>query len=378
MRYLKRRTVKGVTYTYFRDRAGKLTALPGAEGSGEFKRAYDVCLRAMLVEKGAPDRPPADAKDTVAKAIEVYLNSTRYAGLALSTKKRQRKDLDLIRECELGRSRLRDFDVYHVNRYAEGTAKKRGTAAAQKLIHIISDVWQTAIDYPEFGIAKLPNPTHAARGVYKVQREHRPWPVELLEQFDATAPLYLVRAKNLLHYSVQRGGDCVKLRWSDYDGEALYVRPEKTHGERKAKAQRKQCVEPLREMLDQMIADGAPSRCDHILVNGDGQAFANAAVLSKAIARHLRRIGHGASTYNMHGLRKTGACDIVLAGGGVAELKSVGWQSDSQALYYVRGLDSNRANRNAADLWNAELKRQLQAKRREQEVAARRSNIRAV
>jgi hypothetical protein len=57
-------------------------------------------------------------------------------------------------------------------------------------------------------------------------------------------------------------------------------------------------------------------------------------------------------------LRKTGAVDAVMAGAGVAGLKSFGWKSDSQALYYARGVDKRQQNEQTIDLWNAAIERQ--------------------
>jgi hypothetical protein len=371
VKYIKQQKVAGVTYSYFRDRAGRLTKLNGAVGSPQFKAEYDVCLRRMLGE--ANEQPPRikDAKDTVAKAIEIYLASTKFAGLAASTRQRSARTCELIRASELGRARLRDIDARLLNRYSEGIAKRHGKSVADRHIHVLSSIWRAALNHDEFGTHKLANPADAAESHYRVQREHRPWPVEVQAQFMATAPEYLQRAKMLLHFSLQRGGDCTKMRWSDYDGECLAVRQEKTHGERAAEPIYIAVPDPLRDMLD-----ASPRLADTILVNGDGHPFANASVLSKAIHRHLIRIG--ARGYVMHGLRKTGAIDVVMSGGGVSDLKSYGWKSSSQALYYVNGCDSRRVNRNAVDRWNAELRTQIEKRERDRRVAARRSNIKAV
>lgn len=378
LRYIKR----AGAYTYFRDRQGRTTALPGKIGSPEFKRAYQICLDAMLGSSSAPPVRIGDAKDTLAAAITVYLDSSHFAGLADSTRKRLARECEAMRTAPIGRGRLRDMDVHTVNRYTEGLAKKHGTSVADRHGHLLSSIWDAAIDHPQFDIARVAKPTLIARSHYKVQREHRPWPAELQARFMATAPDNLKLAKTLLHFSVQRGGDCCAMKWADYvegqDGKKfLLVRPQKTHGERKAEPSYHQVPDVLVEALD-----AAPRTCETILVNGDGQPFANAAVLSKAIKRHLIRIGaakKGERSFVMHGLRKTGALDVVLAGGGVPELKAVGnWASDSQALYYVRGFDRRRANANAVDLWNAKIKEQVAQRQHELEVADRRAKIKAV
>ena len=45
------------------------------------------------------------------------------------------------------------------------------------------------------------------------------------------APARLKLAKLLLQLSVQRGGDCVRMPIKDFDGNGLFVRPEKTSGD---------------------------------------------------------------------------------------------------------------------------------------------------
>jgi integrase len=371
VKYLKR-TTSG--HVYFNNR-GKLTALP-AEGSPEFRQAYATCLAARLGEtKPAPRL--GDGPDTVAKAIEVYLSSTRFAGLAASTRKRLGRHCEAIRTSPLGQARLRDMDVHLIDRWSEGIAKRQGASVADRYVHVLSSIWQCAIKFPQFGIAKLAKPTDVAESHYTVQREHRPWPEAVFENFIATAPANLALAVMLLRWTVQRGGDCIRMTWDDYDGERIAVRPEKTHGERNAEPNYITVVEPLREALD-----AAPRTAETILVAGGNQhsigekPFGSANTLGKAIRRHLRAIG--VNGYSMHGLRKMGAIGVVMAGGGVSELKSWGWKSDSQALYYVRGCDSRRLNRNSADAISAEYRRQIEQARHDREVAARRANIKAV
>jgi integrase len=362
LKYLLRRQIGGRAYVYFRDRAGRLTRLPGVEGSGEFQRAYDGCMAVLAGDEA----PKGEARighlpDSIAAAIGVYLASTKFAGLRPSTRARIMRHCEALRD-RLGTARLRDLDVDAVDIYSEQIARKQGGSVADRHVHVLSSIWQAARKHPAFGIKKISNPTVEAESHYKVQREHRPWPIELQDKFMATAPANLQLAKLLLHFSVQRGGDCVRLRWSDYDGRGLFVRQEKTGGERDAEANYLLCPVPLRAALDEALQSrpGA-GPADTILVNEYGRPYTAAATLSKAIKRHLVRIGaakKGERSFVMHGLRKTGAVDAVMAGAGVAGLKSFGWKSDSQALYYARGVDKRQQNEQTIDLWNAAIERQ--------------------
>jgi integrase len=357
LKYLLRRQINGTAYVYFRDRAGRLTRLPGLEGSLEFQRAYDGCLAQLTGAGEAPAREGriAHLPDSIGAAIAVYLASTKFTGLRPSTKAIVSRHCEALHD-RLGTARLRDLDVDAVDIYSEQIARKQGASVADRHVHVLSSIWKAARKHPQFGIKKIPNPTVEAESHYKVQREHRPWPLELQKQFMATAPANLQLAKLLLHFSVQRGGDCVRMKWSDYDGRGLFVRQEKTGGDRDAEANFHICPEPLRLALD-----AAPRLADTILTNAYGRPFGTASVLSKAIHRHLIKIGaakKGERSFVMHGLRKTGACDAVMAGAGVAGLKSFGWKSDSQALYYARGVDKRKQNEQTIDLWNAALERQ--------------------
>jgi integrase len=373
LRYLLRRRINGTAYVYFRDRAGRLTRLPGLEGSAEWRRAYDLCLAQMAGAKA----PIAEARigclpDSIAAAVEVYIGSTRFAGLRPSTRARVLRHCEAIRQ-RLGAARLRDLDVDAVDIYSEQIARKQGASVADRHVHVLSSIWRAAKKHPQFGIKKIANPTVEAESHYQVQRAHRPWPLDLQHKFMRTAPANLQLAKLLLHFSVQRGGDCIRMRWADYDGAGLLVRQEKTHGERDAVANYHECPKPLRDALD-----AAARTADTILTNAYGRPYTSASTLSKAIHRHLVAIGaakKGERSFVMHGLRKTGACDVLDAGAGVAGLKSVGgWKSDSQALYYARLAEQRPTNKKSVALWDAEIER----REREAEVADRRSQIRRV
>jgi hypothetical protein len=65
----------------------------------------------------------------------------------------------------------------------------------------------------------------------------------------ATAPRRLRVAKLLLHFSAQRGGDCIDMRWRDFDGRGISVRPEKGGGESLELANDHRCPKPLLKVL---------------------------------------------------------------------------------------------------------------------------------
>lgn len=384
LKYLLRRTINGTAYVYFRGRGGKLTRIneAGPEGSPEFMAAYARCLQQ---HKGVVEQPRETTRvgvmpDSLAAAITIYLSSTKFESLRPSTRARILKQCEAIRTWrkdgtgpEFGTAPLRGIDVDAIDIYSEAVAKQAGASVADRHVHVLSSIWKAARKHPQFGIKKLSNPTVEAESHYRVQMEHRPWPIDIEEQFIATAPANLALAVLVLHFSMQRGGDCVKMRWDDYDGRGIYVRQEKTHGERDAVANYHVCPAPLREALD-----AAPRTADTILVNAYGRPYTASSTLSKAIARHLRRMGvakKGVRSLVMHGLRKSGACDVIAAGASVPQLQAAGgWKSASQAIAYAKKLDPRKLQASSVELWDAELLKQKAAR----EVAKRRAQIKVI
>jgi integrase len=368
----KRRFIKYAKgYVYFRLPSGKLIPLPTDESSVEFERAYQACL-AKRDAAPAPVARVANMPDSVSAAIQIYLSSPGFLKLRDSTKARQRRHCERMRE-EIGTGRLKDLNTRAIDIYSEQVERQYGASVADRYVFVISKIWQNVKKYEQFDIWEMANPTREARKAYEVQQAHRAWTDDVQERFMAAAPAQLQLAKLLLHFSAQRGGDCVKMLWSDYDGEGITVRQEKLHGERDAEPDYYLCPKPLREALD-----AAPRTAETILTNAYGQRYADASVLSKAIKRQLIRVGlarKGERTFVMHGLRKTAAKDVAPLGVGAGGIKSItGHRTDQEANYYAQGFERKRVNRAVVEAWDAELER----KEREREIEQRRAQIHRV
>jgi integrase len=382
-RYLYRKKVKGKSYLFFRHK-GKLTPLPADEDSPEFRRAYDAAMRTIrLAAATTVPLPVASSKtgarflpDTLGAAIERYLDSAAYDRLAPSSKAQYQQTLKHLR-ARLGTGRLADLDPDVIDIYTDRLAKECGLSVADRHMRLISKIWQVCRKFPEFNLKGKFNPTLNTETHYAVKQRHRPWPRAIQDKFMAGAPDHLRLAKLLLHFSAQRGGDCIRMKWTDYDGKGISVRPRKTHGEVEPLPNYHLCPKPLREALD-----SAPRIADTILVNAHGKPYANANVLSHAIKRELVRLGRaeeGLRTFVMHGLRKTAASDVGSLGVGAAGIKSVGgWRTDDEANYYAHDADQRRINAMVVGQWDADLERQEAAGRRATAVKARRAAIRAV
>jgi integrase len=242
-KYLYRKTVKGRAYLYFRMPSGKLIPLPLDRSSPEFRLAYDEALRSVA---------PAPAKaakiiphsSTIAAAIDVYLDSLEFRSVKPRTQARYRAACDAIREL-LGTCRLRDLKISNLDVYSEVMTKDRGASIADLHISLLKMIFETCRKHSQFNIADLANPALHVKRRYEVKHAHRAWTDEALAKFAAAAPEHMRLALLLLWFSGQRGGDVVKMRWADFDGTGLSVRPEKTNGHAEAEANYHECPEPL-------------------------------------------------------------------------------------------------------------------------------------
>jgi hypothetical protein len=361
MKYLYSKTVNGKTYLFFRYK-GKLTPLPPDQNSAEFRRAYDAARRAARATlTPAIALRPSNGADTINAAIDVYLDSAAFDRLEASTKAQYLRTVAQLRQ-RLGTGRLADLDSDAVEIHTDQVAKRHGTSIADRHLRLMSKIWQICRKHPQFKLKGQFNPTLNTETHYTVQQRHRPWSREVQDAFMAGAAEHLKLAKLLLHFSAQRGGDCIKMLWTDYDGKGLTVRQQKTDGEVEALPDYYICPKPLREALD-----AAPRLAPTILVNALGRPYANANVLSHAIKRELVRLGlakPGERTIVMHGLRKTAAAEVGSLGVGAAGIKAIGgWRTDQEANYYAADHDKRRINALVVDQWDAELERQARQPR---------------
>jgi integrase len=388
-KYLYPKTVKGRPYLYFRMADGKLVPLPLDQTSAEFRRAYDACRKTrdkVAVPATLPARRTIDTGnvsfigDTVGRGIEVYKESAAYKATKASTKKKYDKWLSTLNE-KLGTTRLRDLDVNAVDIYSDMIATEMSPSNARFQIAMISNVWDACKKHKEFGLTKLPNPTLGAETRYRIAKPHQPWSDDVQEKFMQLAPMSLRLAKLLLHFSAQRGGDCVKMRLTDFDGRGLFVRPEKTSDGSDIEANYHLCPEPLREALEERFLES--DRPDEfILLNAHGRPWASANSLSCSIRDFMVKIGlrvKGSRDQpvrgpSMHGLRKNAASEVAALLVGTQGIKSVtGHKSDDQAAYYAKHAAQIAMNEAVVAKWNEALSR-----KRSERVDRRRARIRRV
>jgi integrase len=371
-------------YLYFRFPARfreKPIPLPPDRTSRAFERAYDKCVEMLgeleTVEVGFEfaEQRAARAKTergTIGRAIEIYLGSAAFRDRKESTQRVYRSICDTMKAdmgdgplCELDRDALED---YHDAKFEEG-----GKAAMADLyVTLVNNIWCQVRKSEEFGIRKLANPTIEIERKHKDHQKnpHLRWSEEAQDRFMEAAPPNLQLARDLLRFSAQRGGDCVRMQWKHYDGRGINVWPQKTTAKGAV-------LDPEYHLLPQPLirelnAAKKTARSEFILVNRWGNPWANSNGLSQAIRRLITKIGirkKGKKSVSMHGLRHTAGSEVAeLEGVGIKGIMGVtGHKTEKQAAHYARQADKRRINERTIAAWNAELER----KDRDREARAR-------
>jgi integrase len=340
-KFLHIKTAKGHSYLYFRLPGGKLIRMPD-QASPEFDAAYDAAMR--LVDT-AP-KPTAKViafqpAASIGAAIDVYLDGLEFRAVKPRTQARYRQACDVIR-AELGTGRLRDLTISYLNRHSENMAKEHGTAAADLHVSLFKMIFEACRDRSEFNISDLPNPALNAKRRYEIKRAHRAWSDEAINKFLASAPEHMRLALMLCWVTGQRGSDVVKMRWSDFNGEMIQVRQQKTNGEADAEAHECYCTKQLITLLNT-----TPRRGEFILTKPDGSRFETANLLGKAFHRELKKAGITESI-SMHGLRKRAAKDAAEIGGVEYAMAVTGHKNPRVCADYAKGASKRRIAKHLA------------------------------
>ena len=353
-------------YVYFRHpKTGKLTSLPADETSAEFAAQYDALI-AVLKTTPRPPREPNERRKrdrdvgetkfpppTLGWFIERFLASDYFKAeskkaYAEGTRYNYRKALDLLK-ARLGTGILVELDQEAVEVYTAQIAREHGDSAADDQIMMISNVWEHAKGYVEFKRKGRLNPTIRIKRHYQHDGEgHLVWPEEVIDAFDHGCRWNLKFVRMGLHYTGQRGGDVAKMKWTDFDGERIYVVQEKT-----GKKLWLKCPKPLLEVL---LRERTRTNQEHIFLNAYGNPFASAQSLSHSIRNRLEDLK--IEGYTMHGLRKNAGMELAEAGAEVMEIMAVlGHKTPKMAMYYCEQARQVRMNENAVAKWDAAIEK---------------------
>lgn len=322
--YLEFKTVKGHTYIYFR-RGQIRKRLPDNPDSPEFMEAYSK------MRFGHFDHTPTRNWN---KLIMAYYQSPRFKKLSRSTQLNYKRHCEEIR-MKNGTLAVADFkrkDAIAVQEALQDTWSK-----ANERLAVLSVLCKHAIDLdwittnPVTGIKKLDGGSYSA------------WPDDKLEAYEAYCEAHqLTLARTIYELAIgtgQRLGDCIKMRWSDFDGEFMSVVQEKT----KIKID-VFCPTRLRNYLQKLPKNGA-----YILAKNLTEPVGKRQI-QKSIEDVRRAIGVFETDYRLvpHGWRYTAAKEMADAGVDTRDIQAVtGHQTLEMALKYTKDADQKAASKRA-------------------------------
>ena len=318
----------GKPHYYFRYRGERWPIpAPGTEG---FATRYDALL--SNIGRHNVEFMPG----SLAWAIEKFLSSPLYNERAETTKRNYRRVFDQLRE-SYGAGLLRDLQPRHIRKIRNDIAAK-STTGADIAMSLISALWEFSIEH--LGLDELgADPTHGVKRAHKVTHEHEPWPPELIERFMREARPSLRWAVKLALYTGQRRSDLVKMKWSQFDGEFIEVRQQKTGALLSIP-----CHKELRAELETM-----PRVAETILVGERGAPLIGDS-LSVMVRKQLREMG--VDGYAIHGLRKNAAVALADAGCDAFEIAAItGHRTTAMVAHYAKRHDQRRRARSAMDKW---------------------------
>lgn len=322
--YLEFKTVKGRTYIYFRK--GKFRErLPDDPDTEEFALKY------WAIRNGKSKRI---VKTTWEALIVSYYSCAEFKELAADTKKNYRRHCEDIRE-KNGSKDVRHFkraDALRVRDELKDTWSK-----ANERIAVLSILMQRAMDLEWVDRNPVANIRKLKGGSYQA------WPADKLEAYERYCDEHgLSVARTIYELAIgtgQRLGDCVAMKWDDFDGEYMSVAQQKTGAKIDV-----YCPARLQAHLA-----GLPRRGKHILAKNATEPLGKRQV-QKAVEDVREAIGvkEGDDRLVPHGWRYTAAKEMADAGVDIRDIQAVtGHKTLEMAQKYASGADQKKASKRA-------------------------------
>lgn len=320
--YLDTITANGRTYYYFR--RGKVRVrINGNPDTEEFSRQY------WALRSG---KASTASKTTWERLIVSFYQSPKYKRLAKGTAMNYRRHIEEIRH-KNGTKDVRAFRRKHA--VAARDALQDTWSKANERVAVLSVLLNHAVDLE--WIERNP--------VTRVEKltggEYEAWPEEKLRAYENAAPP-LTPARTIYELAIgtgQRIGDCVAMKWADFDGEFMKVVQEKTGTKIQV-----YCPPRLQNYLDQL-----PKTGKHILAKNLTQHIGKRQI-QKLVEDVRAAIGakYGEGRLVPHGWRYTAAVQLADAGVSLRDIQSVtGHKTLSMVQKYTSGANQKAASKRA-------------------------------
>jgi len=246
-----------------------------------------------------------NAEGSVAWVVETYRASDEFAGLAPGTTKYYRRLLNDVAKITphlpFAAAFTRRAVIEFVNGYSKGMRKQAGA--------VLRNLFNTAL-YHGYAVENCARDlrirSSGRRSAVFSDAEASAW----LEQCGNDCAM--VMAFNLLRYTVQRPNDVLLMEWSQYDGETIRLRQQKTK-----KLVEVPCHSALRKALSEARSNSDGLR----IVSNRGSALSYT-----RFNERFRRIADRAGLKNLQArdLRRTAAVKMAEAGATEAQIAAIG------------------------------------------------------
>lgn len=260
--------------------------------------------------------------------IQEYRASPQFATLRPATKKTYLRAMGHMEP--LYNSAIAAIRRRHVIKLRNRFAKTPALADQLRAVFSVLMVYAIEMEYREG------NPAAKIKNI--AEGEHQRWTDEQVAFACKTMPERYRRAIILALYTGQRQSDVLRMRWSDYDGEGIFVAQEKTG------AKLWICCHPtLRAELERWKAKRTAVT---ILTDSRGRPYA-VPTFATAFSRERRQHPELAGIV-FHGLRKTAAAKLAEAGCSSFEVAAItGHKTLGMIEHYTRQADQKRRSRAA-------------------------------
>lgn len=334
---MKRKRLLPQWVTEFRDRHGRArlrfrrTGYPtyyfkGEFGTEEFRTEYRQCLDGRI-EVGADRNTPG----TIADLVSRYYRSQDFLGGGDTTREKNRGILESFRTAH-GTKRVGTIQFEHIDAILATKAEKH-PAAARNLRKQLRRLFAFAVKCR----MRTDNPVdHTARMKAPKEAGFKAWSEEDVAAYQAHWALGTTArlALELLLWTGCRRSDALKLGRQHIRGGAFHLRQQKTN---------KPMVIPIAPALAEAIMAMPPNGQLALITTAYGKPFS-----VDGFGDRMRKwcVAAGLKGRSSHGLRKTIANRMALAGAGNQGIKSVtGHSADSEVALYTRSVDQERLAR---------------------------------
>lgn len=275
---------------------------------------------------------PVPAGKTIAHVIARYEASSEFSGLAQRTRMDYRKHLDFLL-ARIGHLDPKTIKRHHVIDWRDAWAVGSPHRANYRL-RVLRIVLERAIDFGLLSVGA--NPAKGVPEVKYAKKQRLPWPEDMITEAREHADARTGLLFELLLGTGQRIGDVLKMKWSDFDGEAISVRQGKTKAS---------LWIPAPQMLLAALSN-APRRSVFILTNLRATGPWSYRGAHDSMMKLRKAIG--AEAYDIHSLRYTATAELARVGLDDATIMAITGHKTHRMVQLYAGAERQKARARAA------------------------------